>query len=98
MSAWRKRPSINEQLAVAYHETNLWLAQSSKGTWDYRVYTDDDRGWACDCPDWRYKLKDGVRVCKHITRVVAASGQIPNLEGADEQFVLWYVAQLRGAA
>ena len=94
--SWWKKPSKKEILAVAYHETNLWLAKSSKGSWDYEVRTDADGGWFCTCPDWKYNMREkgGVRVCKHISRVVANSGEIPTLEGADEQFVMTYLANI----
>ena len=92
--SWWKKPSLNERLAVAYHETNIWLAMSSKGSWDYQVFTDDRRGWFCTCPDWKNRLKDGVRVCKHISRVISASGEIPTLVGADEKFVMEYLSRI----
>ena len=92
--SWWKKPSLKERLAVAYHETNIWIAKSSKGSWDYQVSTDDTRGWSCTCPDWQYKLKGGVRVCKHISRVISESGQIPTLMGADEKFVMEYLSQI----
>ncbi len=81
---------MNELLAVTWREGNLWTVKGSSID-DYVVITDDINGWSCSCPDWKFKLKDGVRVCKHITRVFVRSGEKPVLSGADALFMEYYL-------
>lgn len=82
-------------LGVALHEGNLWVVPGSAKL-PYKVFVRDD-GWTCTCPDWRYKPKTdkGVRVCKHIGRVVYASGEVPVLVNADPAFMQEYLQMIR---
>ena len=84
---------MNELLAVTWREGNLWSIKGSSAD-GYVVVTDEVSGWSCTCPDWKFNLKDGVRVCKHISRVVVSSGLKPVLSGADFAFMEDYLQSL----
>ena len=75
---------------VRYVSGDVWEVDSSDASIKpYHVYADDVNGWWCECRGYMYSRKP--KTCQHIGKVIRASGMIPVIRGADDDWLQEYV-------